>query len=197
MAFVSGSDSDFLTLSLGAASTASVEAVLVSAAMPTNTDGLANVALDADGSLHDCAKYTRFYAVPPTGWSQLTLVDKTTQFVSFQIRKASAIVRVLNVATGLYDGQVQKFGPTAQAEGTVDLQIIPYQTFVDPAIKGDDQTWVWMSADSLQNSVNGQIALQGLSAISALFVKSKVAVKNIIRPLAPKRLEAFLKKHSK
>ncbi len=196
LAFVSGSDTDFLTLSLGAASAATVDAVLVSATMPTNTQGLLNVVLPADGLLHDLPKHTRYHAVPPTGWSQLTLVDKTSQLVSFQIRKACAIVRVLNKATGLFEGQVQKFGPTANADGTVDIQEIAYQTFVDPAVKGDDQTWVWMSADSLDNSLNGQIGLQGLSAISALFVKSKVAVENIVRPLSPKRLKSFFKKHT-
>ncbi len=197
LAFVSGTDTDFLTLSLGATSAASVDVVLVSTTMPTNTKGLINAVLPADGQLRDLPKYTRYHAVPPDGWSQLSLVDKTSQFLSFEMRRAGAIVRVVNKATGLFDGQVQKFGPTANAKGAVDIQEIPYQTFVDPALKGDGQTWVWMSADSLRNSLNGQIGLQGISVISAFLVSSKVAVKTIVRPLSPKRLKSIFTKQTK
>lgn len=196
MVFVSGTDTDFLTLSLGATSTAMVEAVLVSTTMPTNTTGLVDAVLPADGQMHAFPKHTRFHAVPPTGWSQLTIEDVNSQFLSFQILRDKAIVRVLNLATGLYDGQLRIFGDTASAKGVVETQEISYQSFVDPAVHGDGQTWVWMSADSTQNSINAKIGLQGLSAVAALYGKSKIIVEDIVRPLSPKRLKAFFKKHT-
>ncbi|MBX2804388.1 MAG: hypothetical protein KTR19_00325 [Hyphomicrobiales bacterium] len=165
MLFVSGSDTDFVTLSLGATSTASIQAVIFSLSMPTNSEGITNKPLPVDGNLYPFQKLTRYYAVLPEGWCELSLVSKKTQFISIQICCNTATVIVLNKGSGLYKGQIQKLGAIAQKEGTVSVIEWPKQTYTDPDIKGDGASRVWVCADSKANSEDAKIALQTLSAM--------------------------------
>lgn len=163
MLFISGSDTNFITLSLGATSTAQVTAVIISVSMPTNADGIKDEDLPVDGNLYPFQKLTRYHAVPPTGWSELSLVSAKTQFISVQMRKAQATVIVLNEGSGLYDGQVYKLGVTARVKGIVQVLNCPRQTYTNSAVKGDGLSWVWMAADSEANSKDAKIALQLVS----------------------------------
>lgn len=163
MLFISGSDTNFITISLGATSTAQITAAIVSVSMPTNADGIKDEELPADGSLYPFQKLTRYHAVPPTGWSELSLVSTKTQFISIQMRKSQATVIVLNEGIGLYDGQVYKLGVTARAKRTVQVIKVPVQTYTNSAVKGDGLSWIWVTADSEANSEDAKIALQLVS----------------------------------
>ncbi|WP_425100134.1 hypothetical protein [Tropicibacter sp. S64] len=189
MVFVSGDDTEFLTISLGATSTATVAALMVSVSMPANTNGISAGPLPADGQLHPFQKYTRYDAIPAAGWSQLSLTSPKTQFVSIQMKMAAAAVRVLNVnSVGLYDGQLNKVGPTAQTKGVVTVQKIAKQSWSTNTVQGNGQTVVWMAADSAPNAADAQIALQGLSVLQALFVTGARGLRAMARPLGLSRL---------
>lgn len=164
MGFVSGDDTQTISVSLGANSqNAQLEIWLGSLMMPTDTSGLNNQQLPADGSQHSFDKYQRYFAVPPSSWYTVTLVSTITQFISCQFTQDKAHVFVLNeTAAGLLDGQVVTMGPTASAKGAVTIQAVQSQsTSLD--ISGGGQQYVWMNADSQQDSESASIALQSLT----------------------------------
>lgn len=169
MLFVSGKDTNFFSLSLGAFSTASVDIVLVSVSMPANTTGITDRELSADGNVYPFPKLTRYHAIPPQGWSSISLASSTNQFISIQMAKHRARVIVLNKSvTGLQAGQVQTFGPTASKDAVVQPVFVCQQHYTNNEIKGTGQSLVWMCADSAPNAQNAKIALQSLSTARAL-----------------------------
>jgi len=163
MGFVSGSDTQTISASLPSnAGIAQVEIWLGSVSMPTDTSGLDNQKLPIDGKPHSFNKYRRYFAVPPSSWHTLTLVSKITQFVSCQFRQQEAVVFVLNqTSNGLLPGQVTTMGPTASAKGAVTINGVTYQS-VSENLQGDGTQWVWMNADSEQDSTDASISLQAL-----------------------------------
>ncbi|MFW2543895.1 hypothetical protein ACN2XU_14735 [Primorskyibacter sp. 2E107] len=182
MIFVSGEDTEFLTLSIGVGSTATVEALMVSVSMPANTNGITAETLPADGQFHSFPKFTRYCAVPPEGWSALTVQNLSTQFISVQMRREAAVVRVNRSGpTPLYDGQLSKFGKTAKSKNVVQLETSGQSTFTDDRVKGNGTRWVWISADSTQNSSDAKIALQSLSFIRSLVATSAQGLSRLFR----------------
>ena len=163
MGFVSGSDTQTVSVSLGSnAGIAQVEIWLGSVSMPTDTSGLNNQKLPIDGNPHEFNKYRRYFSVPPSSWHRLTLVSKITQFVSCQFREQKATVFVLNqTSNGLLPGQVTTMGPTASAEGAVTITGVTSQS-TSENLQGDGTQWVWMDADSEQDSKQATISLQAL-----------------------------------
>lgn len=163
IAFVSGTDTQTVSVSLPTnAGIAQIDLWLGSVSMPIDTSGLNNQPLPIDGNPHDFNKYTRYYAVPPSSWQQLTIVSAITQFLSVQFREAKAIVYVVNeTSNGLLPGQVQSMGPTAQAAGAVAINGVTIQS-VQGNLQGDGTQWVWMNADSEQDSQSASISLQSL-----------------------------------
>jgi hypothetical protein len=163
MGFVSGSDTQTISISLGSNSgVAQVEAWLGSTSMPTNTSGLSNNPLQANGEQYPFSKYTRYYAVPPSKWMNLTIASKITQFISCQFREAKATVFVVNeTSNGLLSGQVTNIGPTASEPGAVTITATQIQS-VSYNMQGDGTQYVWMDADSPQDSQSASIALQSL-----------------------------------
>ena len=163
MGFVSGTDTQTIAVSLPTnAGIAQVEVWLGSVSMPTNTSGLNNRSLPADGEPYPFNKYTRYYAVPPSKWMQLTIVSTITQFISCQFRQATATVFVVNeTSNGLLPGQVTSMGPTASASGAVTISTSTIQS-IEEMLQGDGSQWVWMDADSQQNSQQATISLQSL-----------------------------------
>ena len=163
VAFVSGTDTQTVSVSLPTnAGIAQIDLWLGSVGMPIDTSGLDNQPLPIDGNPHDFNKYTRYYAVPPSSWQQLTIVSAITQFLSVQFREAKAIVYVVNeTSNGLLPGQVQSMGPTAQAAGAVAINGVTIQS-VQGNLQGDGTQWVWMNADSAQDSQSASISLQSL-----------------------------------
>jgi hypothetical protein len=166
--FVSGSDTEFVSISLSPGSAASVEAFIVSISMPLNTQGLNNAVLPVDGQFHPFEKYDRYYAESAAGWRSVTIENQLTQFICLQMLQSTATIFVINLGSGLAEGQVSKFGPTPNAIGTVEINQISYQSY-EAYLQGDGGTFVWMNGDSRQNSANAEIALQELS-LTELFL---------------------------
>ena len=172
--FVSGSDTDFVSISLGPGSAATVTAFIVSVSMPLNTEGLNSAVLPSDGQFHRFNKYDRYYTDSATGWRSITIRNLFTQFICLQILENAATVLVVNVGSGLAEGQVRKFGPTAEADKTVVIINVYNQTY-QGNVPGNGETWVWMNGDNQQNSKNAEIALQSLSALDVLLNVSGIS----------------------
>ena len=164
IAFVSGTDTQTVSVSLPTnAGIAQIDVWLGSVSMPIDTSGLNNLPLPIDGNPHEFDKYTRYYAVPPSSWQQLTIVSAITQFISVQFREAKAVVYVVNeTSNGLLPGQVQSMGTTALAPGAVTISAVTVQS-IQGSLQGDGSQWVWMNADSEQDSESATISLQSLS----------------------------------
>jgi hypothetical protein len=171
--FVSGSDTDFVAISLGPSSAASVTAFIVSVSMPLNTTGLNNAELPNNGQFQPFSKYDRYYMEAPSGWSSVTIENDLNQFICLQILESSAAIVVINMGAGISDGQVSIFGPTANASGTVGINKVYYQN-CQTNIKPNSGTWVWMNGDNSQNSADARIALQQLSAVETLLELSGI-----------------------
>ncbi|MFQ2387292.1 hypothetical protein ACK32P_04305 [Aeromonas dhakensis] len=163
MGFVSGSDTQTISVSLPSNSgIAQVDLWLGSVSMPTNTGGLNNQPLQANGDPVPFNKYTRYYAVPPSKWMNLTIASTITQFISCQFRQDKATVFVVNeTSNGLLKGQITKMGPTASESGAITITTSQIQSITEN-LQGDGSQWVWMDADSQQNSQSATIALQSL-----------------------------------
>ncbi|MHC6225514.1 hypothetical protein ACYU03_12195 [Pseudomonas sp. X10] len=163
LGFVSGTDTQTVSLSVPPNSgIAQIEAWLGSVSMPTNTAGLNNQPLQANGEQVPFNKYTRYYSVPPSKWMSLTIVSTINQFISCQFRQDKAVVFVVNeTSNGLLSGQVTAMGPTASEQGVVTISTSQIQS-ISENLQGDGSQWVWMDADSQQNSQTASIALQSL-----------------------------------
>lgn len=159
--FVSGSDTATVSVSLPQdASIAQVEVWLGSVSMPTDTAGLSNAQLPADGQPHDFNKYRRYYTVLPSKWHQLRITSKVPQFISVMFRQSSATVFVVNrTVAGLLPDQVVTIASTSQRVDTNQAE----QQFVEELFQGDGTQLVWMNADSQQNSGEATISMQPLS----------------------------------
>lgn len=163
MGFVSGTDTQTISVSLPTNSEiAQVEVWLGSTSMPTNTSGLSNNPLQANGDQYPFNKYNRYYAVPPSKWMNLTISSKITQFISCQFRQSEATVFVVNeTSNGLLKGQITKMGPTASEDGVVTKSTSAIQS-ISNNFQGDGTQWVWIDADSQQDSSSATISLQSL-----------------------------------
>ena len=164
--FVSGNDTSFVSISLGPAESATVEAVVISVSMPTNTAGITSAELPNDGQFHAYSKYTRYYTESATGWRNVTIQSPVTQFVSLKIVESAATVLVVNYATTV-SGRVNLLGPTANLAGTVNIEYVSYQKY-ETYLPGNGGLTVWMNGDSPINSAGAKIALQQLSAMNPM-----------------------------
>ena len=94
MGFVSGSDTQTISVSLPSnGGIAQVDLWLGSVSMPTNTSGLNNQPLQANGDPVPFNKYTRYYAVPPSKWMNLTIASTITQSQAEGILAALVLFR--------------------------------------------------------------------------------------------------------
>ena len=166
LAFVSGTDTQTVSVSLGTnAGIAQIDLWLGSVSMPIDTSGLNNQQLPINGQPQEFNKYTRYFAVPPSSWQQLTIVSVITQFISVQFTSAKAAVYVVNeTSNGLLPGQVVSMGPTASASGNVTINAVTIQS-IQGNLQGDGAQWVWMNADSQQDSQEATISLQSLGVL--------------------------------
>ncbi|WP_425100133.1 hypothetical protein [Tropicibacter sp. S64] len=163
LGFVSGSDTQTVSVSMPTNSPmGQVEIWLGSVSMPVNTAGLDNEQLPSDGAPHPFDKYRRYYAVPTAAWHQLTIKSSVTQFISVQFQNAKAKVFVVNESSnGLLEGQVVSMGPTAQSKGVVEPVTSAIQSIMTQ-FQGNGQQYVWMNADSADNSDDATIAMQSI-----------------------------------
>jgi hypothetical protein len=68
---------------------------------------------------------------------------------------------VNETSNGLLQGQVTAIGPTAKEAGAVTITATQIQS-ISTNLQGDGTQWVWMDADSQQDSQSASIALQSL-----------------------------------
>ena len=159
--FVSGIDTQTVSVSLPTnAGLAQVDVWIGSVSMPTDTSGLNNQQLPINGEPQPFDKYTRYFTVPPSNWHQLVIRSPVTQFIAVQFRAANAVVYVVSEGpNGLLNGQVSGVGSAANAFTKIETS----QQSVTANVFGDGSQWVWMNADSQQNSDDSTISLQSLS----------------------------------
>jgi hypothetical protein len=159
--FFNGSDSNTISASIVQGETGSqIQAFIASVKMPLDTTGINNVELPADGNNHAFNKFTRYYTVPASHWYQGTLTSNINQFMSIQFKQESAIVNVLNAPDGT-TVHVDGLGIAATKE-QYKINTTP-NTSYSWSVRGDGTQYVWVNADSAQDSQNAAISLQSLS----------------------------------
>lgn len=159
--FVNGSDTTTVSAAmLQNQPGAQVQTYIASVKLPTDTNGINNQSLPADGQPHSFNKFTRYYTVPASHWYQAQIQSTINQFITIQFAEQSAKVLVVNslVAPGT---QIQSVG---RASSQVTQTVVQYQT-ASWSLQGNGQQIVIVNADSVQNSQNATISLQSLSAL--------------------------------
>lgn len=161
LCFVSGDDTTTVSISLGQVSAgAKVQAFLGSVKMPVNTAGINNVGLPLDGQNHAFSAFTRFFAVPQSHWYSAQLTSDINQFISVQFQEASATVYIVNKLVD--PSNVIAYAGSSKDAVTVysaDRQQIPWN------FQGNGSQFVWINADSVQNSQTAMISVQSLAAV--------------------------------
>jgi hypothetical protein len=159
--FVNGSDTTTVSAAmLQNQPGAQVQCYIASVKMPTNTQGINNQQLPADGKNHAFSKFTRYYTVPASHWYQAQLESNVNQFITIQFTEQNATVNIVN---SLVDPnpQVQAVGI---AKNQYSINAVKNQ-ITSWSLQGNGQQIVIVNADSIQNSQNAQISLQSLSAL--------------------------------
>lgn len=159
--FVSGDDTTTVSVSVPQNQPGvKLQSFIGSVKMPTNTAGINNQPLPADGQLHPFNTFTRYYAVPASHWYQAQIQSSINQFMSVQFTERTAVVNVVNamVDPGL---TIQAVG---SANGMYKVQTTQKQTY-NYSLQGNGQQMVWINADSVQNSQSASISLQSLSSL--------------------------------
>ena len=167
--FVSGTDTDFISISLAPESQATIQAFIASVSMPLNTNGINNAELPNDGQFHPFQKYDRYYIESDPGWRSISIQNLDNQFICLQLVEDAATIIVVNKGLGITDGQVNKFGLTANQPDTVKIENVNLQTYSNN-IQGNSGSYVWINGDSTQNSQSSLIALQQLSLMQLMLI---------------------------
>lgn len=167
IALVSGSDTQTVAISIVNQPNASITAWIGSVRMPTNTAGLNNMALPANGQPQPFGTTDRYFAVPASSWQALTINSPTiTQFISVQFIENFATVNIVNptqnATAAVYPVGSVKLGSSY----VINLASNPPQS-ITTEFQGNGTQFVWMNADNSQDSQAATIALQPLSAAQA------------------------------
>ncbi len=162
LCFVSGDDTNTVSISLGQSSSGTqVQAFLGSVKMPVDTSGIKNISMPLDGQNHAFQAFTRFYAVPQSHWYSGQIQSDINQFISVQFTEARAIVNIVNQLVD--PSYVVKYaGPSSQPAVTINS--IQSQTLTWN-FQGNGTQFVWMNADSVQNSQTATISVQSLAMV--------------------------------
>ncbi len=170
LALVSGSDTTAVSASMSSnQGNAQVQCWIGSVRMPTNLSGINNTAMPLNGQPQQFANYDRYYAVPPSEWCTLTINSPAiTQFISVQFQENYATVNIVNPlqnpGTSIYaisPSVIQ--GPPGKGTYSVVAAANPPST-LSTNLQGNGTQWVWMNADSPQDSSGATISLQPLSS---------------------------------
>ncbi len=168
IALLTGSDSNSVSVSMVNQPNAQISCFLGSVRMPTNTTGITNQALPDNGSTNPFGFYDRYFAVPPSTWSAVTIVSDITQFISVQFQEDFATVNIVNPLVHPTES-IYPVGSVAKNPAsfyTVQLATNPASS-LSYNIQGDGTQWVWINADSPQDSSGTTISLQQLAALTA------------------------------
>ncbi|MEM5370911.1 hypothetical protein V4C53_33415 [Paraburkholderia azotifigens] len=157
-----GSASLTATIDPSAGSGAQAQAWLGSQSMPTNTSGLNNVNLQANGENYAFNKYSRYYFVPAAQRYILNVSSGITAFYFAVFNSAGQVtVHVLNAPDQTYKPVITQFpGDTYAINNT--LVNVSTSSSVSIPLFGNNQQWVAMSADSVNDSTNASISLTPL-----------------------------------
>lgn len=165
LVLVSGTDTTSVAVAVSTTAGGTIDCWLGSVSMPTDTSGLNNQQLATNGQAQSFAKYCRYFCVPPTSWHQLTLQSNIQQFISVQFQENFATIYVVNPTVK---------PPLVYALGSVKVDTDYVITkpkagsppqYLQTFIEGDGTQWVWMNADSEQDSSQATIALQALTML--------------------------------
>jgi hypothetical protein len=159
---VSGSDSGTVSIAITASSAApSVQAWIGSVSMPISTVGLNNLPLANNGQKQPFAQYDRYFSVPASAWQALTISSTLTQFISLQFQQDLVTAYICNPGPNAA-AAVTAIGPSMAGKFTTITATSTQPQTVSTNIFGNGTQWVWMNADSGQDSTSATIALQSL-----------------------------------
>lgn len=167
LVLLKGSESRNISVSLSSdQNQAQVDAWIGSVSMPTNTEGITNAQLPLDGKLHQFNQAFRYFAVPPSTWVQLQIVAQKTQFISVQFLSQQATIYICNPVP---NPTVNITPIGSVTEGKDYTVVLPKdgesKQLITKSIIGNGTQWVWMNADSKQNSEKATISLQSLTSM--------------------------------
>jgi hypothetical protein len=172
VALVSGNDTGSVSVSMSSdQGNAQVQCWIGSVGTPTNTTGINNSQMPLNGQPQPFSKYDRYFAVPPSEWCTLTINSPDiTQFISLQFQENYATVYIVNPTQSGTDSHIFPITPSIiegpVSKGTYSIVTPPAsqpaQT-LSVSLQGDGTQWVWMNADSPQDSSSATISLQPLS----------------------------------
>jgi len=159
--FINGSDTTTVAASLSQNQPGvQIQAYIASVKMPTNTSGINNIALPLDGSNHNFSGFTRYYCVPQSHWYEAQIQSNINQFISIQFQEQKAVVNIVNCTS---DPNVNVFAAgAAKTQYTINSDTSQNLTW---NLQGNGTQFVWVNADSIQNSASATISLQSLSAL--------------------------------
>jgi hypothetical protein len=165
LCFVSGDDTNTVSASLSNASAgAQVQAFIGSVKMPTNTSGINNTQMPLDAQKHAFKAFTRFYTVPESHWYDGMLQSDVNQFISVQFKENSAVVNIVNQLCD--PSYVIKYA--GNSKDNVTINAVNNQT-LEWSFQGNGSQFVWINADSIQNSQAATICVQSLTAAYSAF----------------------------
>lgn len=157
-----GSTSITATIDPNAGSSASAEGWLGSQAMPTNTSGLNNQNLQANGDAYSFNKYSRYYFVPSAQRYILSVQSGINAFYFAVFNSSGQVaIYVLNAPDENYKPVVQQFPGDTYALTNTSIQVSTSSNVSIP-LYGANQQWVVMNADSVSDSTNATITLTPL-----------------------------------
>ncbi|WP_433932828.1 hypothetical protein AB3662_01560 [Sorangium cellulosum] len=163
---VSGDDANGFTLAMTQDQPgAQIQCFIGSVKMPLCTDNITNAQLPADGQRHPFNTFTRYYAVPASHWYEVQIQSDKNQFISVQFSEQSAVIYVVNMtAQGDPTRNIYYMG---QTKSQCSVQTSQTQKLIWE-MQGNGEQFVWINADSVQNSENASIVLQSLSGSATL-----------------------------
>lgn len=124
--------------------------------------GINNQQLPLDGNQHDFNKFTRYYAVPASHWYSGQIQSDINQFICVQFKEYQAVVYIVNQLVD--PSTVIKYAGNSKDLVTVQSSTTQSISFNFQGNAG--QQYVWMNADSVQNSGDASIVVQSLSGLT-------------------------------
>lgn len=151
----------------GNVQTGSVTAWLGSVSMPTNTSGLNNNFLPTNGQAQSFNQLNRWFAVPTSTWWTYGITGgANVQFITVMFTENSAIVNIVNnpgtfAVPVIYTigNTIKQTTSTPPAPNTYYVNAVSNNTLTQQ-IFGNGSQYVWMNADSPQDSSGATIYLQ-------------------------------------
>jgi hypothetical protein len=160
LCFVNGTDSDSVSAAVTSANQggSQIQAFIGSVKMPVDLTGINNVQLPMDGSPYPFTAFSRYFAVPESHWYAVQIQSSINQFISVQFEQQAATVFIVNALTPNADPVVQYLGSSQQY-----VKIVPVTGDVESFnIQGNGQQFVWINADSIQDSETATLTVQSL-----------------------------------